>query len=75
MLLMSEGRDWSLRTFQKNGELGPNLIDKEHELPWEKIINAQELESSLVVLIYSSGTTGLPKGTPIPSRRFLCTYN
>lgn len=62
VLLMSEGSEWSLRAIQKDGSLGRNLIDENDRLPWKKITDPQELEDSLVILIYSSGTTGLPKG-------------
>lgn len=62
VLLMSEGREWALKAIGKNGQLGPNLIDESEKLPWQKITDPWELENSLVILIYSSGTTGLPKG-------------
>ena len=62
VLLMSEGREWSLKAIQKDGRLGQNLIDENDTLPWQKITDPYELENSLVILIYSSGTTGLPKG-------------
>lgn len=62
VLLMSEGREWSLKAIQKDGRLGENLIDENDKLPWQKITDPYELENSLVILIYSSGTTGLPKG-------------
>jgi len=58
---MSEGAEWSIRAVEANG-LGLNLIDEKQKLPWKKITNSKELENSLVTLIYSSGTTGLPKG-------------
>lgn len=35
------------------------------ELDWERITDQSRLENSLIVLIYSSGTTGLPKGVEI----------
>jgi len=60
---MSEGAEWELRVVQENGGLGGNLIDENDKLDWERITDAQVLENSLVVLIYSSGTTGLPKGS------------
>lgn len=63
VLLMSEGKEWSLRVLQTNGLLGQNLIEESEKLPWQKITDPDELENSLVILIYSSGTTGLPKGT------------
>lgn len=62
VLLMSEGKEWSLQIIQENGQLGQNLIDESDKLPWQKITDPYELENSLVILIYSSGTTGLPKG-------------
>lgn len=62
VLLMGEGREWELRIIGKNGQLGHNLIDESDRLPWQKITDPHDLENSLVILIYSSGTTGLPKG-------------
>jgi 4-coumarate--CoA ligase len=64
IIVMSEGarEEWSLKVVQQNGDLGPNLIDEKKRLRWEKITDAETLDNSLVVLIYSSGTTGLPKG-------------
>jgi 4-coumarate--CoA ligase len=62
VLLMSEGRDWELKVIGKDGQLGRNLIDESDKLPWQKITDPFDLENSLVILIYSSGTTGLPKG-------------
>jgi 4-coumarate--CoA ligase len=63
VLLMGEGREWELRIIGKNGELGQNLINQSDKLAWQKITDPHDLENSLVILIYSSGTTGLPKGT------------
>jgi 4-coumarate--CoA ligase len=34
----------------------------EDRLPWERITDEKELENSLIALLYSSGTTGEPKG-------------
>ena len=45
-------------TMLENGE---NVIS-EQELDWERITDQEELESTLVCLLYSSGTSGLPKG-------------
>ncbi|CAO2651244.1 Nn.00g095410.m01.CDS01 [Neocucurbitaria sp. VM-36] len=71
VLLMSEGKEWSLNAFQKNGQLGPNLIDQSETLPWQRITNPYELENSLIILIYSSGTTGLPKGVKLSHRNLV----
>jgi 4-coumarate--CoA ligase len=62
VLLMSEGREWVLNVIGKHGQLGKNLIDESDKLPWLRITDPRELENGLVILIYSSGTTGLPKG-------------
>ena len=63
VLLMSEGAEWELKIVRGDGSLGENLVDEKEKLEWERITDQKTLENSLVVLIYSSGTTGLPKGT------------
>jgi 4-coumarate--CoA ligase len=37
-------------------------VISDHELDWERITDQERLESTLVCLLYSSGTSGLPKG-------------
>ncbi|KAF2712707.1 4-coumarate-CoA ligase-like protein [Pleomassaria siparia CBS 279.74] len=64
VLVMSEGKDWTIRPVEASG-LGKNLIDEQQKLPWEKITDPKVLENSLITLIYSSGTTGLPKGVKL----------
>lgn len=79
VLLMSEEGEWGLRIIGtgddddddgKAQESG-NLIDREDRLPWMRIVDRKELEESLVVLIYSSGTTGLPKGVKLSHRNLV----
>ncbi|KAF2624154.1 4-coumarate-CoA ligase-like protein [Macroventuria anomochaeta] len=65
VLLMSEGAEWALKVVQEDGRLQPNLIDEGERLEWERVTDPRVLENSLVVLIYSSGTTGLPKGVKL----------
>jgi 4-coumarate--CoA ligase len=43
---------------------GKDILTKS-ELNWRKITNKKELENTPLCLIYSSGTTGLPKGVPL----------
>ncbi|KAH8708616.1 4-coumarate-CoA ligase-like protein [Phaeosphaeriaceae sp. PMI808] len=71
VLLMSEGRHWELKSIGKDGQLGTNLIDERDVIPWQRITDPYELENSLVILIYSSGTTGLPKGVKLSHRNLV----
>lgn len=66
VVMMSEGREWSIRVVQDDGTLGENLVDEMQRLPWERITDPKTLDESLIILIYSSGTTGLPKGEYLP---------
>ena len=63
VMIMSEGKEWSLNVIQGDGQLGHNLIDESDKLSWQKVTDLVELTDRLVILIYSSGTTGLPKGS------------
>jgi long-subunit acyl-CoA synthetase (AMP-forming) len=38
------------------------VLPSNGKLEWERITNKDELENSLICLLYSSGTTGIPKG-------------
>ena len=40
-------------------------------LDWRRITDRKELETATVTLIYSSGTTGLPKGVPLSHRNMV----
>lgn len=39
-------------------------LPSDGKMDWERIADRKELENSLACLLYSSGTTGVPKGRP-----------
>lgn len=45
-------------------------VISDQELDWKRITDQEQLESTLVCLLYSSGTSGLPKGMYRKSLRF-----
>lgn len=49
---------WRVRS--ADGEV--DFLKEEGTLTWERITDRKALEESVVVLLYSSGTTGVPKG-------------
>ena len=58
VLLLDSTKDaWSLKTVSNNTNIITGAC-----LQWPKITDAQELKKSLIVILWSSGTTGLPKG-------------
>ncbi|KAF2462984.1 4-coumarate-CoA ligase-like protein [Lindgomyces ingoldianus] len=71
VVVIGEGREWSLRVVGLDGGLGKELVDEECRLQWERVTDKKALEESLVVLIYSSGTTGLPKGVKLSHRNLV----
>jgi 4-coumarate--CoA ligase len=62
VLVLRSDPDWSLQVDGEGeaGELRGQTM--EERLRWEKITDPVELEKSLIALLYSSGTTGEPKG-------------
>lgn len=42
-----------------------SLTESNREVEWERITDAKELKERTVILLYSSGTTGLPKGVEL----------
>ncbi|KAF2486168.1 4-coumarate-CoA ligase [Neohortaea acidophila] len=57
LLLDSTAGTWSLRSLDSTvNAIGQN------KLKWQRITDPQALKESLIVILWSSGTTGLPKG-------------
>jgi 4-coumarate--CoA ligase len=57
VLLLESSPTWSLRSVGTSANV---ISDK--LLPWQRITDEKELKDSLIVILWSSGTTGLPKG-------------
>jgi long-subunit acyl-CoA synthetase (AMP-forming) len=57
VLKLQSRPNWSLTTIEDN----QNCISS-NKLDWKRITDKKELENSLICLLYSSGTTGIPKG-------------
>jgi long-subunit acyl-CoA synthetase (AMP-forming) len=63
LLVLSTEPDYSLRIDGldfDDGELRGTTMPE--RLTWERITDPKKLKESLIVLLYSSGTTGEPKG-------------
>jgi acyl-coenzyme A synthetase/AMP-(fatty) acid ligase len=59
VVVLNSEPNWELRTLDGrslDAVDGPRLT-------WRQISDEEELKRSLIVLLYSSGTTGVPKGT------------
>ncbi|KAJ7036170.1 hypothetical protein C8F04DRAFT_1096350 [Mycena alexandri] len=66
--LVLDSAPWRLRML--TGSSRQNIVG-ESELNWERITAKEELENSLICLIYSSGTTGAPKGVKLSHTNFV----
>lgn len=66
VLILRTDPEFSLRIDGEGDEGELRGWAAEDRLPWERIVDEKELENSLIALLYSSGTTGEPKGTIKP---------
>ena len=57
LVLDSTAGSWTLKSLEGN----INAISNE-QLTWRRVTDPKELKESLIVILWSSGTTGLPKG-------------
>ena len=62
LVLDSTYQKWSCRAVQGGADMFG-----EQRLTWDRITDPQVLENSLINLLYSSGTTGAPKGEQSPA--------
>lgn len=60
LVLDSTAGKWSL----KSVEGGINAVSAQ-QLPWTRITDPEALKKSIIVILWSSGTTGLPKGVQL----------
>ncbi|KAJ7164478.1 hypothetical protein C8R46DRAFT_998215 [Mycena filopes] len=67
-LILDSASQWRLRML--TGSSGQNIVG-DAELDWERVTDREELENGLVCLLYSSGTTGTPKGVKFSHRNFV----
>ncbi|KAF1810597.1 4-coumarate-CoA ligase [Eremomyces bilateralis CBS 781.70] len=71
LVLESDAGKWGMRSV--DGSFGGWT---EERLMWERVTDPVRLEESLIILLYSSGTTGAPKGVRLSHQNVVAsTYN
>lgn len=58
VLVISSSPKWEMRSIEGN----KTCLPSNGKMDWERVTDQKELENSLICLLYSSGTTGVPKG-------------
>lgn len=58
VLVIKSSPRWEMRSVEGNNTALPS----DGKMDWERITDQKKLEDSLICLLYSSGTTGVPKG-------------
>lgn len=59
VVVIKSSPEWSMVSLEDDVKCLPS----NGKLDWERITDQEELDNSLVCLLYSSGTTGVPKGS------------
>ncbi|KAH7037430.1 uncharacterized protein B0I36DRAFT_402954 [Microdochium trichocladiopsis] len=68
LVLDSTAGKWSLKSLAGDVDA---LSPPSQRLPWERITDPARLKNSLIVILWSSGTTGLPKGVMLSHRNLV----
>lgn len=70
VLVVSSSPEWKMVSLENE----VSCLPSKGKLDWERITDQEELDNSLICLLYSSGTTGVPKGSS-PENFLLATVH
>lgn len=65
VVVITSSPSWSMVSLEDE----VSVLPSKGKLDWKRITDREELENSLICLLYSSGTTGIPKGLSNPASR------